>query len=449
MRVIEGGRSPRAAEARVGLALASGGIGGAIYEIGALRALEEAIEGLDLNDLHVYVGVSAGAFVGACLVNGITVTRLCRTVNSFDSDEGPFAPGTFFVPAAAELGRRALMVPGLFLGGLWDYLRQPGNFSVFEPLLRLGRALPVGVFDSRRIGAYLHRVFDHPGRTDDFRRLERKLVVVAADLDSGKAVRFGDPGFDHVPISKAVQASAALPGLYAPVTIDGRHYVDGVLLKTVHASVALDAGAELVLALNPIVPADTSSAVERGVMRRGKLVDRGLPTVLAQAVRTLIRSRLEAGIAKYKQQYAGSDLILFEPRLDDYGMFFTNVFSFADRRDVCQLGYRRTRASLRERSEEIGPLLERHGLALRTAVIEDPERSVWSCLRPAERRAAEASTRRRQAAASRRPAALAAPLVAPLAERLDRVLDQLDELLEDAGDRTASDSVAIDVSGAA
>ena len=412
MRVIEGGRADRAADSRIGLALASGGIGGAIYEIGALRALEEAIDGLDLNDLHVYVGVSAGAFVGACLANGIGIERLCRTIATYESDEGPFAPGNFFVPAFGELGRRTAMVPGLFFGGLWDYLRAPGNCSVFEPLLRLGRALPVGVFDSRRIAAYLHRVFSRPGRTDDFRELGKRLVVVAADLDSGRAVRFGEPGFDHVPISKAVQASSALPGLYAPVTIDGRHYVDGVLLKTVHASVALEAGAELVLAINPIVPVDTERAVEQGVMRRGKLVDRGLPTVLAQSVRTLIRSRLEAGIAKYRQQYAGSDLILFEPRRDDYRMFFTNIFSFADRQTVCEHGYQRTRASLLARRDEIEPVLARHGLALRVDVLEDSSRRVWECVEASDR----ASGRRRAREAG-------------LTGRLDHALDRLDAVL--------------------
>ena len=50
-----------------------------------------------------------------------------------------------------------------------------------------------------------------------------------------------------------MKASTALPGLYSPVEIDGRHYVDGVLLKTMHASVALDEGADLVLCGNPIV----------------------------------------------------------------------------------------------------------------------------------------------------------------------------------------------------
>jgi NTE family protein len=75
-----------------------------------------------------------------------------------------------------------------------------------------------------------------PGRSNDFRRLQRRLVLVATDLDSGEAAPFGLPGWDHVPISQAVAASAALPGLFPPVQIDGRWYVDGALKKTLHAA---------------------------------------------------------------------------------------------------------------------------------------------------------------------------------------------------------------------
>ncbi|MEM7481819.1 MAG: patatin-like phospholipase family protein [Acidobacteriota bacterium] len=365
-----------ASSKKIGLALAGGGPEGAVYEIGALRALEESLQGLDFTDLHIYVGVSAGAFVGACLANGVTVRQLCRVVASDGTDEGPFAPENFFAPAVGEVARRATMVPGLLAGGLLDFVRKPSNFSPLEPLLRLSRALPVGMFNSGRIGQYLESVFSREGRTDDFRQLRRRLVIVASDLDSGRAVRFGETGRDHIPISKAVQASSALPGFFAPVQIEGRHYVDGVLLKTVHASTALKAGADLLLAINPIVPVDTAKAVEEGVMKRGKLVDRGLPAVLSQTLRTLIRSRLEAGLKKSEAQFADRDVLLFEPRRDDFRMFFTNIFSFSDRRAVCEHGYRSTREHLRERQDAISEVLAPYGIRFRPGVLEG-ERSLW------------------------------------------------------------------------
>ena len=54
---------------RIGLALGGGGPLGGIYEIGALRALDEALDGLDFNNIDVYVGVNAGSFVAANLAN--------------------------------------------------------------------------------------------------------------------------------------------------------------------------------------------------------------------------------------------------------------------------------------------------------------------------------------------------------------------------------------------
>ena len=72
---------------------------------------------------------------------------------------------------------------------------------------------------------------------------------------------FGSTGRDHVPISRAIQASSALPGLFPPVEIDGEHYVDGALNKTLHASVALDQGVGLLLCVNPLVPFDARRRV--------------------------------------------------------------------------------------------------------------------------------------------------------------------------------------------
>ena len=319
----------------VGLALAGGGPEGAIYEIGVLRALDDALDGLDFNDVPVTVGVSAGALLGASLANGITTGRLVRSVVGEETGEQPFRPEMFMSPAFGEYVKSGLRVPGLIADALQAALRDPKSSGVLTELVsRLGRAVPVGVFDNAPLRDYLAALFALGRRTDDFRRLKNKLFVVATDLDSSETVVFGAPGHDDVPISRAVQASTALPGLYPPVEIDGRHYVDGVLNKTVHASVAFEEGAELVLCINPIVPVDTAQAVANGVMERGRLTDRGMPGVMSQTFRTLIHSRMGTGMASYRDRFENADLVLFEPRKDDYLMFFTNVFSFAARREV-------------------------------------------------------------------------------------------------------------------
>ena len=55
---------------KIGLVLAGGGITGAVYEIGALRAIDDLLVDRTVNDFDIYVGTSAGAFVSTLLANG-------------------------------------------------------------------------------------------------------------------------------------------------------------------------------------------------------------------------------------------------------------------------------------------------------------------------------------------------------------------------------------------
>jgi predicted acylesterase/phospholipase RssA len=383
---------------RIGVALAGGGPLGGIYEIGALVALSEALGGLDFNDLDIYVGVSSGGFIAAGLANGLTPEQMCRMFIESRADDLPFEPAILLKPALNEYLKRAASVPPLVLSSLWDYITNPLTQNLFESLQRVSRAIPTGVFDGAGINEFLTRIFSAPGRTNDFRELQRKLFLVATDLDSGESIEFGAPGYDHVPIATAVQASAALPGLFPPVDIDGRYYVDGALIKTLHASVALRQGANLVLCINPLVPFDSQLAAQHGHPKRHKLVEGGLPVVLSQTFRAIIYSRMQAGMGKYATEFKGADVVLFEPNRDDADMFFTNVFSYASRRRLSEHAYQKTRAELWRRRDELGPILARHGMRLRLDVLRDTERRLLKSAMPARRQAslAVAATRRLQ-----------------------------------------------------
>ncbi len=359
---------------KIGLALAGGGPEGAIYEIGALRALDEALEGIDFTDIPIYVGVSAGAFIGACLANGLTPGHLTRAIVSHLPYGNPIHARTFFTPTFAEYLRRGLKTPALLLDAVWDYATHWD--AVLQSLSRLGGAVPVALFDNEPIRRYLHTIFQLPGRTDDFRQLKSRFTVVAADLDTAEPRCFGEPGSDHIPISTAVQASSALPGLYAPVCIEDHYYVDGVLLKTLHASVALDQGADLVICINPIVPIDAGYVSVPGVRSRS-LVDEGLPMVLAQMLRTIIHSRMQVGMAAYSPRYPDRDVVLFEPRREDSRMFFTYIFSFSARQAICEHAYRATRTDLLQRYDDLSAIFSQHGIRLCREVLEDPNRTVW------------------------------------------------------------------------
>jgi NTE family protein len=219
----------------------------------------------------------------------------------------------------------------------------------------VARVLPAGLFDNRGLDEMMRRLFDAPGRSNDFRALRHRLYLIATDLDSGAAVAFGSAGREQVPISTAVQASAALPGLYPPVPIDGRWYVDGALTKTLHASVALKEGAQLVICVNPLVPYNAPRAAELGHHHERQLVNGGLPVVLAQTFRTIIHSRLQVGIAKYEHEYKDADVLLFEPSPDDDDMFFTNMFSYAGRQWLSEHAYHRTRRGAAASPRRAGP----------------------------------------------------------------------------------------------
>jgi len=397
IRSRQKGAPARGAEGkpRIGLALAGGGPLGAIYEIGALCALEESIEGLDFTRCDGYIGVSAGGFIAAGLVNGMTPRHLCATVieNSAASADS-FDPAILLHPAWSEFRSRLSMLPGLLASAAWKSL--VGGRSVVSAMERLGRALPTGMLSSAAMGEQLREQFSLPGRSDDFRQLRSHLYLVATDLDSGEAVPFGTPGWDHIPISQAVRASAALPGLFPPVEIEGRHYVDGALKKTVHASLLLREGVDLLFCLNPLVPYEALAADEPQdplLPRSGRkpriarVVDGGLPVIMSQTLRSLIHSRLELGMKGYERSHPGVDILLFEPDHRDAEMFFANPFSYSHRRQLAEHAYQVTRAALRQRATTIERQLARHGLHLRRSLLRDPKRQLLGPIQPPSRTA--------------------------------------------------------------
>lgn len=368
--------SPANRQHRMAVALAGGGPLGAIYEVGTLMALSEALDGFDFNELDAYVGVSAGSFIAAGLANGLSPAYLYRMFIDSDSAEVPFEPEMLLKPAFGEYTRRAAMVPGLLFESLREYLRSPLRQDFLASFHRLSRAIPTGLFNNAGIDDFLTRLFSLPGLTNDFRQIKRRLYLVATDLDSGTPVAFGSKGYDHVPIARAIQASAALPGLYPPVEIDGHWFVDGALKKTLHASVALQEGARLLICINPLVPFDAKTASHEKHLKQRRLVDGGLPVVLAQTFRAIIYSRMKTGLAKYDIEYKDADIILFQPDRDDADMFFTNIFSYADRKRLSEQAYRKTREELLRRYDELAPKLARHGVSINRAVLADPHRSL-------------------------------------------------------------------------
>ncbi|PKM03883.1 MAG: lectin subunit beta [Gammaproteobacteria bacterium HGW-Gammaproteobacteria-6] len=382
MLLLQRASAPSTSHGKIGLAIAGGGPLGGIYELGALRALELATEGLNLTRVDVSVGVSSGAFLAAGLANRMSTADICRIFITGDSDDVRFRPAQFVRPALFEYVRRAAGLPRIMLDWCATLLAEPTDSRLSDLIGHFGGLIPIGLFDNSGVERFLHELFTQRGRTNDFRELARPLYVASVDLDTGEAIRFGSKGWDDIPISKALQASSALPGLYPPVDIRGRHFVDGALRRTMNASAVLDHGIDLLLAVNPLVPFDTNSAAIRNKRSVDRIAQGGLPVVLSQTFRTLLQSRVEVGLAKYAEMYPKVDQIVLEPNADDSEMFFTNLFSYSSRRRMCEHAYRSTLADLRARRDVLGPVFARHGLKLRDAVLDDPHPSLIKGLPP-------------------------------------------------------------------
>ena len=242
---------------RLALSLPGGGLSGALYQVGALAALADGIEGLE--DVGVYVGHASGAILAAALAGGISADRLYRAL---------LDPADPFFP----LERRHLLAPDVTewertIRTAWLAFRHavprldPRRTApigpvdrVVEEIDRLEDSLPAGLFTLDRFERFLAEFFLRRDIPNVFFAMPRSLRVVAHDLDSGQRVVFGAPGHDDVPVSLACAASCALPLFYSPVRIGQRHYIDGGLCSMTHFDVAREHGAEFTIVVNPPVP---------------------------------------------------------------------------------------------------------------------------------------------------------------------------------------------------
>jgi predicted acylesterase/phospholipase RssA len=349
----------RKRKAKVALVCAGGGVTGAVYEIGCLRALNELL-GRSVLDLDLYVGISGGAFVASLLAAGVSPGEMYDEATTPTRTPLGVSSAPLYRLAGAELLRRTAKAPRVLTDALVTSLTGEGRnlsdlaWAVFE-------LLPPGLMDTSGIQEYLHRLFHSRLRGDRFRDLRRRLYVVAVDLDSAETVAFGKERWRGVPVSRAVQASAALPGLYRPVRIGGRDYVDGGVKKTAHINLAIQDGADLVICVNPIVPYlnDTTNGP-----LRGHLSNRGVTWVLDQVMRIVLHGRMQYGLERYRHEHPEVDVLLIEPTRDDVRMFGYNIMRYSARRVVAEHGYRTTLEFFRRDRERYRRLFAKHGIAM-------------------------------------------------------------------------------------
>jgi NTE family protein len=351
---------------KTALVLGGGGFTGGVYEIGALRALDLLAVNSSVNQFDVYVGTSAGAFIAALSANGVTPEEMMRVVTR--QGQAPFKDvnlNDLLRPNLLEFARKGALLPWRAAGIARQIVSQRGAVSLLDVLLGFAEGLPSGAYTGEGIERYLRDVLSEPERTDDFRELACELYLTATDLDTCERVVFGVDGTDDVPISKAVRASGALPMVYAPVKIGERELIDGGMVSTTNLDIAVEAGAKLVIVINPIVPFvnDFSDTVKtlRGSRPR-RVSDMGFPQIGYQAFKLVAHQRLHELAKTWEKRYPGVDIVLIEPEPTDELMFQTSMMNFTSRVEIARHGFESVTKHLAGEYDHYEEIAHEHGI---------------------------------------------------------------------------------------
>jgi NTE family protein len=212
--------------AKAALVLGGGGVTGVAWELGMLAGLAE--RGVDLSDADLVVGTSAGSVVGALMTSGADLEQLYA---------GQLEP-----PTPEPLDRLRI---GVLLRWAWAMARSrhPEQGRARVGRMALSTVTIPEVQRRKVMDTYLGGI-PWP---------ERPLLVTAVDAVSGEFVVFDrDSRVGDAPVTllDAVSASCAVPGVWPPVTIGGRRWIDGGVRSATNADVA--AGHERVVVIAPI-----------------------------------------------------------------------------------------------------------------------------------------------------------------------------------------------------
>lgn len=214
---------------RVALVLSGGGARGGAH-IGVLRVLER--EGIPID---LIVGVSYGALVGGLYAAGYSVDDLERIIVETD----------WWEITNNSPNRR-----------LSNLHRKP---MADRPMLalrldKLDLKLPYGIFAGQKIQHFLNQLTI--GATyrarNDFDQLPTPFRAIATDILSGEQVVLKNGS-----LGTAIRASISVPGVFAPISTEQTHLVDGGIVNNLPVDVALDASADFVIAVDCATPLRT------------------------------------------------------------------------------------------------------------------------------------------------------------------------------------------------
>jgi NTE family protein len=255
--------------------VATGGAARGIAHLGVLYACEA----LGIRP-EIFVGTSAGAIVAATYGQNMPLDLL------LDGYRLPWRhrlKGPHFGPLAY------FGLPSM------EELRQP-------------RYLASGLLSMRRFEAQLRRYLP----VNDFRDLPYTVLVSAVDIDRAQRIVFGTGYLDTVPISAAVAASCSVPGLFRPYRIGDAYFLDGEVVRTLSADLALRAGADVVI-ISSIYPPVVRKPSERSFGRQSAL------KVLSQSLNIVLTEKEHTGVALHEKDYPYARFVDLTPDIGSFG----------------------------------------------------------------------------------------------------------------------------------
>ncbi len=267
--------SPKLRSPRIAF-VGSGGAARGIAHLGVLKACEEL--GIQFD---TFVGASAGAIVGALYAQGVSLDRLLDGYRlpwrrKYDDAIRIHASNFFGAPRLEDFLR-----PGYLLSGAF-------NIDKLERTLR----------------GHLPR--------NDFRKVDATVLVTAVDVDGRGRVVFGKGYDERTPISQAVAASCCIPGLFRPYKIGDRYHLDGELVRTLSADLAVEQGVDVVIVSN-IYRQATTKAGERSIAESGAL------SVLTQSLNIVLSEKERRGLDLYARTYPKVTFINISPDIGRFG----------------------------------------------------------------------------------------------------------------------------------
>ncbi|HEX2049144.1 MAG TPA: patatin-like phospholipase family protein [Actinomycetota bacterium] len=316
---------------KTALVLGGGGIVGMAYHAGALKALADA--GARPEAADVLVGTSAGSVMSAYLAAGWTAGDFYDYAHgrhpSAAGDEGAERDEVrrLFTPLAHTRGERVRRSIGSMFAAVSARTGLPARVVGGVPPALLRRAFPAGMYSTEetrdRLRSELPRQWP-----------ERDVFVCAADLYTGARVAFGAPGAPDVSFPDAVLASCAIPGVFPPVSLAGRFYVDGGVVSATSLDLAVEAGCDAIVCIAPLGYRHEDGVTLRDPKLWGPVLVR---TPWARALRREVRAARARGV----------EVLVVRPWISDLVAHGTNSMRQLDRRALSD-GARRGTARLLE-----------------------------------------------------------------------------------------------------